>query len=169
MNLSAAIMLFDETVRPVRVEYDPDNKYNNQGAMKRLFKTIDASIKKDDLVVVPTTTRHGFTIAKVTEVDFVVDFSNAEEWDWIAQKFDKLTFDDVVRTESGIKAKVAKAEENKMRTEMLQTLGMKQTDIGSLRSMLNGSAQIEAPVTEPAAPPAVYKTPLAQRTFDDIF
>lgn len=149
-------MLFDESVRPVRVEYDPDNKYNNQGAMKRLFKTIDPDLRKDDLVVVPTGTRHGFTIAKVTEVGFIVDFSSAEEWDWIAQKFDRGTFEDVVKTESGIKDKVAKAEENKMRTEMLATLGMKQTDVGSLRSMLGGKTEpaLAAPPAPRAAPPS---------------
>lgn len=137
-------MLFDESVRPVRVEYDPDNKYNNQGAMKRLFKTIDAGLKKDDLVVVPTTTRHGFTIAKVIEIDFIVDFSSSEEWDWVGQRFDKATYDNVVLTENGIRQKVAKAEENKMRSEMLATLGMQKTDVGDLRSMLKANSETPA-------------------------
>lgn len=150
MNLSSAIMLFDKSVRPVRVEYDPDNKYNNMGAMKMVFKTIDPSIKKDDLVVVETTTRHGYTIAKVLEIDFVVDFNSAVEWGWLA-KFDKDAFQGILKVEDGVKQKVAKAQENKMRAEMLETLGMKETDVGDLRSMLAGDVQTEAPVL--MAPP----------------
>jgi hypothetical protein len=86
MNLSAAIMLVrPDAVRPVRVEYDPDNKYNNNPT--KVFKTVDKSIKKDDLVIVTTTTRHGFTVCKVVEVDFPVDYNSTEQWGWVAQKF----------------------------------------------------------------------------------
>ena len=122
MNNSAAVMLVNKSIRPVRVEYDPDNYKNNSPT--RLFKTLDASIKKDDLVVVQTHTRHGFTIAKVVEVGFPVDFNNPEPWGWVCQKFDKATFDHVVETESKIVRRVAEIQENKMREELKTAAGL---------------------------------------------
>jgi len=74
MNLSAAVMLVNKAVRPLKVEYDPDTYKNN--TFNKNFKTIDATLKKGDLVVVETHTRHGFTIGKVTEIDFAVDFND---------------------------------------------------------------------------------------------
>lgn len=130
MNLSAAIMLVNKTVRPVRVEYDPDNKYNNNPM--KVFKTIDPDIKKDDLVIVETHTRHGFTIARVLEVDFAVDFHSSEPWGWIAQRFDKDTFDRVKSVETTVQHRVAKAEENKMRGELKVALGLESEDFSDV-------------------------------------
>lgn len=130
MNLSAAIMLVDKTVRSVRVEYDPDNKYNNNPM--RWFKTIDPDIKDGDLVVVQTNTRYGFTICKVVEIDFPVDFNSSEPWGWIGQKFDKAVFDGVLKIEDGVKARVAKAQENKMRAELVDAMGLGTVDFSDL-------------------------------------
>lgn len=123
MNLSAAIMLVrPEEVRPVHVEYDPDNKYNNNPM--KVFKTVDPTIKVGDLVIAQTNTRHKFTIVKVTEVDFAMDFNDSEPWGWIGRKFDVAVFDDIIKIEDGVRSKVAKANENKMRNELIQAMGL---------------------------------------------
>lgn len=130
MNLSAAIMLVDKTVRPVRVEYDPDNKYNNNPM--KWFKTINPDIAKDDLVIVQTNTRYGFTICKVVEIDFAVDFNSSEPWGWVGDKFDKAVFDKVLAVEDGVKLRVAKAQENKMRQELVDAMGLGTVDFSDL-------------------------------------
>lgn len=130
MNLSAAIMLVDKTVRPVKVEYDPiDTKNNNP--MTR-FKTINPNIQVGDLVICQTHTRYGFTIVKVVEVDFPVDFNSSEQWGWVGDKFDKASFDNVLKIEESVKGRVAKAEENRMREQLKRDMGLADVDFTDL-------------------------------------
>lgn len=154
MNLSASIMLVDrKSVRPVKVEYDPDNKYNNNPM--KFFKTIDLTIKVGDLVIVQTHTRHGFTVAKVTEVDFPIDFYSNDEWGWIGQRFDKVKFDEMVKIEDGVKSRVAEANENKMRDELKAAMGLGSVSFSDLDiQRLNAPTPVEpaaAPITPPGA------------------
>jgi hypothetical protein len=122
MNLSTAVFIVNEAVRAVKVEYDPENaKYNNQS---KLFKTFDTTLAKDDYVVIPTGTRHGFTVVKIIDIDFQVDFHSPEEFRWVAGKVDKLAYDAILETEKKIIAKVGKAEENKMRKELKESMGL---------------------------------------------
>ncbi len=122
MNLTAAVFLVNESVRALKVEYDPDNKHNNDTS--RLYKTFDTSIGKGDLVIVPTTTRHGYTVAKVVEIDFQVDFQTTEQYRWVVDKVDLARFNEVIETEKKIVQRVGKAEENKMRAELKASMGL---------------------------------------------
>lgn len=73
MNYSTAVMLFNPEIRAISVSYEKDEK----GAGKKPFytyKTLDKTIEKGDLVVVPTDTRHEFTVVRVEEVDVEVDY-----------------------------------------------------------------------------------------------
>lgn len=135
MNLSASAMLVNKAIRPVRVEYDPDNKYNNNGAMTKFFKCLDPTVAKDDLVVVETTTRHSFTIAKVVEIDFPFDFNDPAPWGWIAQKFNVDAFKKLKETEKLIIGRVAKAQENKMRRELAEAHGLGEVEFDDLELM----------------------------------
>ena len=153
MNLSAAIMLVDETVRPLKVEYDPETKANNNPM--RWFKTINPDIKVGNLVVVQTHTRHGFTVAKVTEVDFAVDFESSEPWGWCADIVDKRAFDRVLEIETGVKNTVAKANENKMREELKANMGLGTVtfDTSALKQLAGHTVDIQpAPVLVAPAP-----------------
>lgn len=122
MNLTAAVFLVNESVRALRVEYDPDNKYNNDTS--RLYKTFDTTVSKGDLVVVPTNTRHGYTVAKVVDIDFQVDFQTTEQYRWVVDKVDLTRFKEVLETEKKIVHRVGKAEENKMRAELKASMGL---------------------------------------------
>lgn len=122
MNLSTAIFLVNDSVRAVRVEYDPDLMKNN--SPNKLFKTLDPDIKKDDLVIVPTFTRHGYTIAKVTEVGFRVDFNSAEQFSWVGGKFDKLAYDNVLSQEKIVIDRIGEAEENRIRAQLKDSMGL---------------------------------------------
>lgn len=147
MNLSASVMLVNSSIRPVRVEYDPDIARNNNPC--KFFKTLDTAIAVNDLVIVPTNTRHGFTIAKVCEIDFPVDFNSSDQWGWIGGKFDKTTYDEVLETEKAIVARIGKAQENKMRNELREAAGLGDVNFSDLDLM--GAPAIAGP--KGATPP----------------
>lgn len=166
MNLSASIMLVDKTVRPVRVEYDPELKYNNSPILK--FMTIDPSIKLDDLVIVETHTRHKFTIVKVVEIDFPVDFHDQTPWGWVAQKFDKSAFDKIKATETAIRGRVAKAQEDKARRELADAMGIAGVSFDDLRSQLPAPQPAFVEPAPPAEPPiAPRQRPVTRPPGDD--
>lgn len=131
MNLTAAVMLFEENgVRPCRVEYDPDITRNN--SPNKLFKCVDKTVKKDDLVIVQTNTRHGFTIAKVVAIgyaDVPVDFDNAEPWGWVSAKFDSDGFQRIIDTEKNLVGRVAEANANKMRDDLKAAMGLSKVSL----------------------------------------
>ncbi len=150
LNLSAAILLVrTDAVFPVRVEYDPDNKYNNNPT--RVFKTVDPSIKKDDLVIVTTNTRQGFTVVKVTEVDFAVDYNSSEQWGWVAAKFDVDAFRNILKIEEGVQERVAKAQENKMRKEIIDAMGLGEVSFTDLQLRRVGAATPDGVQVDEAA------------------
>lgn len=146
MNLSAAVMLVNKAVRPIRVLYDPDTpkSYNPE----QLFKTLD-DVKVGDMVVVQTGTRHGLTVAKVQEVGFAVDFHKPGEWRW-AVKFDNDTFEKILETEKKIVGRVAEAQENKMRAELQQSLGLGTVSFDDLDLMGVAKPSLAAPEPPPA-------------------
>lgn len=154
MNQSAAVMLFEENgVRPCKVEYDPDNGYNNKGAQHtHFFKCRDPEVKKDDLVIVQTTTRHGFTVAKVVAIgvaDVPINFEDNTQWLWIAQKFDKAEFDQMLDSEKKLTGMVAEANANKMRNDLKAAMGLQQVGLADVfrKAPATLEAQpIEAPV-----------------------
>ena len=166
MNVIASVMLVNKAIRPVTVEYDPDIQRNNNP--NRRFMTLDAAIKKDDLVIVPTSTRHGFTIAKVSDIDFAVDFNSPEQWGWLGGKFDKGTYDEILTTAKAIQDRIAKAQENKMRRELMEAAGLGEVDFTDLDLMgtprlasprgtsedVNEAPVPEASTANPGTPPA---------------
>lgn len=83
MNLTMAIFMVNRDVRAVRCQYDPTDSRDNS---IRTFKTLDQTIKKDDLVVVPTKTRQGYTVVKVIEDHVFPDLNSSEIVDWIVTK-----------------------------------------------------------------------------------
>lgn len=143
MNLSTAIMLVNDTIRAVRVEYDPETSKNNNPYVK--FKTLDRTLAVDDLVVVPTHTRHGFTVAKVAEIGFRVDFNSAEQYGMIAGRVDKAAYDLLIEQEKTVVDRIGKAEENRMRAELVKSMGLGEINFTDL-DVVRGSA-LPAPST----------------------
>lgn len=171
MNLSASPMLIDKRVRPVRVEYDPDNfKNNNFG---RLFMTLDNGLMKDDLVIVPTGTRHGFTIGKVVDVGFPVDFTSPDKWDWIGGKFDKASYDNILEGAKKIIARVAVSQEDKMRNELRDALGIASVDFSDVQligpaPVTTGSVVSKATSRTAPDPAPAFEARRARFEDDDI-
>jgi hypothetical protein len=144
MNLSCAIMLVNDSVRPVRVSYDPDVPKNNN--LYRLFKTLDPDIKKDDYVIVPTNTRHGYTAVKVEEVDFIVNYDGGEQWDWIVGKVDKDAHDKLKEQEGVVLNRIGKAEENRKKDELRKALGLADVELTDLE-IVKGTVALPQPST----------------------
>lgn len=130
MNLSTAIFLVNKAVRPVRVEYDPDNSKNNSPDI--LFKTLDDSIKIDDFVVVPTRTRVGFTVCKVKEIGFRVNFDTTVQYDWIVARVDLDAHKRLVAQEAIVLNRIGDAEENRKRAELSAALQLSDIDLTDL-------------------------------------
>jgi hypothetical protein len=129
MNSSATVMLFEENgVRPVRVQYDPDNGNNRGATHTHFFKCVDPDVKVGDLVIVTTNTRHGFTVAKVEAIGFAdvpVDFDNtAVQWGWVAAKFDQPGFSDILASEKKLVGMVSETNANKMRADLQASMGL---------------------------------------------
>lgn len=167
MNYSTAIFLVNDKARAVRVSYDPDVPKNN--ASNKFFKTFlpAEELEKGDYVVVPTNTRHGFTVGKVEEIDFRVRIDSNETFDWIVGKVDKKTYDYLVDQEKKVIDRVADAEENKKRAELKASLGLGSVELTDMQMMLQrpGNPQAASPYGQIAPPPAPQ--PVPSSTFDD--
>lgn len=116
MNYSKAIFLVEpDRARAVECNYEP-------GAKPEIFKTLDPAIQVDDIVIVPSSTRHGFTTAKITAVDVDVDMDAGDSMKWIADVFDKGHYDALVKREGEIVGKIKSAEMRQKREAMAQAL-----------------------------------------------
>ncbi len=111
MNYSTAVFLINDSVRAIAVDYEPTGK-------RTIFKTLDADIKVDDFVVVPTGTRHGMTVVRVVEVDSDVDYDAPQPVEWVVQRVDRSEYDQTVAQEAEAIKAVKSAEVRKKREDL---------------------------------------------------
>lgn len=121
MHRDRYIFLINDTARAIACIYDPLEE--NRADKVTVFKTLDPTIKKDDLVIVPTGTRVGFTVVKVKDVDVDIDVKSDAPIAWIAGIFDKLGYDAMLTKEGVAMQKIRSAElaqqRRQLRDEML--------------------------------------------------
>lgn len=132
MNKTTAVFLINKNVRAIKATYDkPD--VGKQGGGEYTFKSLDATIKPDDFVVVPTDTRHGMTVVKVTETDVDIDLDSSIEYKWIVCKVDKVAYEKVLVDEAEAVRVIRLAEFNKKRADLREgMLGASMADIQGL-------------------------------------
>lgn len=149
-NQSANIFLYNDKVRAVLCNYEPDPPPPGTPAKRDWFKTFDTSLKPGDLVIVPTSTRHGFTVSRVASVDVELDFENLPgEIKWIVGRVDRTDFDKSVQDEGRASNIIRDAEKTKRRKELAAKL------LGSAGQELSGLDIVTVPVPalpQPAAP-----------------
>lgn len=121
--------------------YEPE-----EGKKQIVFKTLDQTIKKDDLVVVPTSTRHGMTVTKVVEVDVDVDYDSPVVIDWIVAKVDQDAYQTLLAQEGEALTVIRSAERTKKRNELREAM---LADSGAALKCLP-IADMEASTTAPA-------------------
>lgn len=123
MNYSTAVMLINPKIRALKTIYQPDapraDGKASMTAPRVIFKTLDPDIAKGDLVVVPSSTRHNFTVVLVDEVDVDVDFDSDVKIGWIVQKVSKEAFDNIAQ-EEGKWIETIKASEKRRKREELK-------------------------------------------------
>ena len=141
MNYSTAVFLINKNARAVRATYESEPT-----AKRTLFKTFDPSIAVDDLVIVPTDTRHRFTVVKVTEVDVDLDFDTAENVQWIVGRIDLDNHSTRLAQEQAAIAAIKQAELKKKRDELSKALFADYSD--NLKAL--PIAQSDTAVTPPA-------------------
>lgn len=123
VNPSLAAFLLDNPPRCISVAYDRTvTARGEQPVDIKSFKTFDTTIAKGDFVVVPTDTRWGFTVGRVEAVDTLVNYASHEQMRWVAGRVDKAGYDDILKQEEGLFAKVGQATEAKAKRELLGEL-----------------------------------------------
>lgn len=121
MNDTTIAFLINDDLRAVIGIYKPDLP-GQKNEPRVMFKTLDKSIKVDDVVMVPSSTRHRFTTFKITEVDVDVDFDCPTKIDWIVGKLDTVLYDKYKALESAALVRVKSAEKAKKKRELKETL-----------------------------------------------
>lgn len=140
MNYSTAVFLINKNLRAIMANYDPSQRADADYASikKVMFKTLDPTIKKDDYVIVPTNTRHGMTVVKVTDTDVNVDFDDATPVNWVIGRVDRTEFEQITKQESEAIETLKRAEFTKRRKTMLEDLVADQEAIKALPLYVNG-------------------------------
>lgn len=146
MNSSKIVFIVNEAARLIRCSYEPMSadmsSAQTAGVMAKQysFKTLDPTIQKDDLVIVETNTRHGFTVVKVEEVDLDVDFDDSIELKWAFHPLNLDAFKNMKAAEQAAIDKVRQIELRKKRDalrkamfdeneEAMQSLALAKPDI----------------------------------------
>ena len=134
MNHSLSVFLINDKARAVRTLYDPADPHNVHKSYTKssIFKTLDPSIKKDDLVIVPTNTRHKFTVVKVLETDVDVDFDSKEEVLWIVDKLDLTIYNKTLEAEQGSLEIIKSAELRDRKTKLFEAIKLDQQALAAL-------------------------------------
>lgn len=141
-NYSTAVMLFNENIRAIKVIYD--TRENDKHQTSYMFKTVDPEIQKDDYVVIPTDTRHGFTVVQVEEVDVDVDFQDSKKIKWIVGKVDTPSYTNIIEEEEkwidAIKASEKRKLKEEIKQNMMELYNDDETDISKLPITALGSS-----------------------------
>jgi len=120
MNYSTAVMLFNTNIRAIKVTYEPDQP--QQQPKRYNFKTLDETIKAEDLVVVATDTRHGMTVVKVEEVDIDIDPDDDTEIKWIVSKVQTSEYKHVLDEEKKWIEQLKASEKRRKREEIKKNM-----------------------------------------------
>jgi hypothetical protein len=133
MNFSTAVFLINEKARAISVCYDPTNNKEKDLEASYLFKTLDPNIEVDSLVIIPTGTRVGFTIAKATAVDVEIDFESTIQLKWVAGLFSRASYDQTLADEAKA-IEIMKAAEFRHKREELRSkmTGLRDEELASL-------------------------------------
>lgn len=117
MNYSTAVFLINDAARAIYATYEAETS-----AKKELFKTFDKTIKVDDLIIVPTDTRHKMTVCKVVEVDVDFDLETAQTVKWVIDKVSLAAFHKTLDQENVAIEAIKSAELRKKREELRTAL-----------------------------------------------
>ncbi len=117
MNHSKTVFLINKNARAILATYEEQDS-----APRTMFKTLDPTIKKDDFIIVPTSTRHKMTVCKVVDTDVDVDFDGSETLLWVIGKVDRTPYEQTLAQEETALQKIKAAELRKKRNDLRDAL-----------------------------------------------
>ncbi len=147
MNYSTAILVMNPDARCLKVTYEVDS--TNSLAPREMFKTFDKSLKVDDYVVVPTTTRHNLTVCKVVEVDVDDWMDVSKDLGWIVGRVDMEDANKVKAWEMAAVESLKDAEKRKRRRELQASM----TEAMNEKEKEGLSLMLASPLANPVEPP----------------
>lgn len=116
VNRSTTVFLVDNTVKAFTAIYEDGHK-------TEYFKTFMSDVKKDDLMVVESGTRHGYTVVKVVDPSAVVDIKDTQvQVKWAIARLDLTEHKEILKQEADAVEKVKAAEFNKMRKDLIDNM-----------------------------------------------
>lgn len=117
MNYTTAVFLINNNVRAIQATYEAGDS-----AVRTTFKTLDPSIKPDDLIIVPTDTRHKMTVCKVMEVDVELDLDTSTPVAWVIGKVNSAPYNLVLEQEQQAISAIKSAELRRKRAELSKAM-----------------------------------------------
>lgn len=121
MNYSTAVFLVNKNVRAVAGIYE-DDEGGKKSPPRTLFKTLDATIKVGDFVLVPTSTRHKMSVNKIVEVDCDVDYDSSVQIAWVISVVERADYERTLRMEESAIAAIKSAEKRRKQDELKAAL-----------------------------------------------
>jgi len=115
MDNSKIVFLINDQARAIEAKYE-------EHGTSEVFKTMDPSVKLNDLVVVQSGTRHMMTVAKVTAVDVDVNFDSSTPIKWIVQRVNSAGFDAILASEAEAISAVQAAELRRKKAELRKNM-----------------------------------------------
>jgi hypothetical protein len=158
MNYDIAVLIINPEIRVVRAIYNNVKKEDLDNGAKdtktTMFKTFDPAIAVDDLVMVPSCTRHSVTCVKVTEVDVDWDPNTHEPIKWIIGKIDRAEFGRLKKMEEEAIHLIKDSEKRHQREELRKKVmaHVNATDLEALQISSMGGNVIEPPLSEADKP-----------------
>ena len=139
MHQSYNIFLVNENARVIEGAYEEGREE------KTLFKTLNTSIEKGDLILVQTATRYHLSVVKVTDVDIEPDLSGPPIR-WAYQTIDTSMIEHLKQEEEDLNKMLLSQKRKKAREELRKE--MLGTDFDFVKSLPM------ADMTEPKPVPA---------------
>lgn len=114
MNTNAlASLIINEGLRTIKVSFSQNrNTIDDRATALYTYKTLDDTIKENDIVVVKVGDR--IKTASVIKVDAVADLTGDFDYQWIVQKVDTTEYDKLNEMEQGASEKLRELEQKTM-------------------------------------------------------
>lgn len=154
MNYTSAIFLVNNDVRAVSTSYEVDKITGKGIGPFVVYKTFDKQLGPGDLVVVPTDTRHGYTVVRIEEVDLEVDLDSPTQLRWIVGPVGVADFKKVVAAETQVIERIKSAEVKAKKQALADKLMADNPEISLLSNV--GAQTLAAPEPDVMEAPGVF-------------
>lgn len=125
VNLNTAIFLVNAQCRALTLAYewcDREGKTEKGDPFATdVFKTLDPSIKKGDLVLGETQSRHKLCVYKVIEADVEIDLARTKYIPWVVGRV-KTNLEELQASEAEMISAIRQRDKEKQRAELAETM-----------------------------------------------